>query len=163
MKYIDAEKLKAEIEKRKAYWHYKPGLIKASYAEEEDSDILSLLDSLEVKEVNQPSLPPNLDEAAEEYGNKNTFCPDEWTSTKELSYLFSKAFKAGAKWEAGQGWKEVDNQNYPTPDKKKIYVVYTKEHYHLARVINHPQDDDLYQWMCTEFPNYRYDMCEGDK
>ena len=64
---------------------------------------------------------------------------------------------------AGQGWKEVDNKNYPVPDKKKIYIVYTKEHYHLARVINHPKDDNLYQWKCTEFPNHRYDMCEGDK
>ena len=105
----------------------------------------------------QPSLPSNLDEAAENYEEI-----ESWR-TEALKYPRKAAFKAGAKWMAGQGWKEVDNQNYPTPDKKKIYVVYTKEHYHLARVINHPQDDDLYQWMCTEFPNYRYDMCEGDK
>lgn len=56
----------------------------------------------------QPSLSSNLDEAAEEYGKKNTFCPDEWTSTKELSYLFSKAFKAGAEWMVGQGYTKEE-------------------------------------------------------
>ena len=116
---------------------------------------------------NQPSLPSNLDEAAEEYADKHGFRVPYDGSNNFYDKVDVKAsfegFKAGVEWMAGQGWKEVDNQNYPTPDKEKIYVVYTKEHYHLARVINHPQDDDLYQWMCIEFPNYRYDMCEGDK
>ena len=110
----------------------------------------------------QPSLPSNLDEAA----INRMHAPDMYLSDatiEEIGDALLKMAYFGAEWMAGQGWKEVDNQNYPTPDKKKIYVVYTKEHYHLARVINHPNDEDLYQWMCTEFPNYRYDMCEGDK
>ena len=41
--YIDKSALVAEIEKRINYWHFKPGQIKASYAEEEDRDILFVL------------------------------------------------------------------------------------------------------------------------
>lgn len=60
-------------------------------------------------------------------------------------------------------WKTVDNTNPPQADKNKIYCVFTKQRYILATVINHPQDEDLLQWKCTEFPFHRYDMCEGDK
>ena len=60
-------------------------------------------------------------------------------------------------------WKTVDNINLPQADKNKIYCVFTKDRYILATVINHPQDEDLLQWKCTEFPFHRYDMCEGDK
>ena len=63
---------------------------------------------------------------------------------------------------ARQGWKEVSAIDYPKPDKNKIYCVYTQKHYLLATVINHPNDDELLQWRCTEFPFTRYDMCEGD-
>ena len=60
-------------------------------------------------------------------------------------------------------WKVVDNTNLPQGDRTKIYCVFTKQQYILATVINHPQDEDLLQWKCTEFPFHRYDMCEGDK
>ena len=50
--YIDKSIIKDEIERRISYWHYKPGLIKASYAEEEDKDILSFINSIEVKDTN---------------------------------------------------------------------------------------------------------------
>ena len=60
-------------------------------------------------------------------------------------------------------WKTVDNINPPQADRNKIYCVLSKNKYLLARVIEHPQDDDLLQWKCTEFPHHRYDMCEGDK
>ena len=49
------------------------------------------------------SLPSNLDEAAEDYGKKHKFLPDEWTSLDEIGHIISKAFKAGAEWMAGQG------------------------------------------------------------
>ena len=65
--------------------------------------------------------------------------------------------------EANNVWHEVDNVNLPQPDKNKIYCVLSKNKYLLARVIINPQDEDLLQWKCTEFPHYRYDMCEGDK
>ena len=48
---IDKSTLVAEIKRRMNYWHFKSGLIRASYAEEEDREILSFLDTLEVKEV----------------------------------------------------------------------------------------------------------------
>ena len=60
-------------------------------------------------------------------------------------------------------WKTVDNINPPQADRNKIYCVFTKDRYILATVINHPKDDELLQWKCTEFPFHRYDMCEGDK
>lgn len=60
-------------------------------------------------------------------------------------------------------WKVVDNINPQQADKNKIYCVFTKDRYILAKVINHPKDEELLQWKCTEFPHHRYDMCEGDK
>lgn len=60
-------------------------------------------------------------------------------------------------------WKTVDNINPPQADINKIYCVFTNDRYILATVINHPKDEELLQWKCTEFPNHRYDMCEGDK
>ena len=60
-------------------------------------------------------------------------------------------------------WKTVDNINTPQADKNKIYCVFTKDRHILATVINHPKDEELLQWKCTEFPHHRYDMCEGDK
>ena len=60
-------------------------------------------------------------------------------------------------------WKVVDDTYLPQVDRTKIYCVFTKQRYILATVINHPQDDGLLQWKCTEFPFHRYDMCEGDK
>lgn len=60
-------------------------------------------------------------------------------------------------------WKTVDNINPPQADRNKIYCVFTKDRYILATVINHPKDEELLQWKCTEFPFHRYDICEGDK
>ena len=53
---IDKDVLVAEIEIRMNYQHFKPGQIKASYAEEEDRDILSFLDTLDVKEIDTKQL-----------------------------------------------------------------------------------------------------------
>ena len=60
-------------------------------------------------------------------------------------------------------WKTVDNINHPQADKNKIYCVFIKDRHILATVINHPKDEELLQWKCTEFPHHRYAMCEGDK
>lgn len=57
--------------------------------------LLSEIDALEVKE--QPSLPDNLDEAAEEYARLD----DEGVWKDGGKY---KGFKAGAEWMAGQGY-----------------------------------------------------------
>lgn len=55
-----------------------------------------------VKKYVQPSLPSNLDEAAEEYADYNS---QRWHEDGDIYYDHSKimdAFKAGAKWMAGQ-------------------------------------------------------------
>lgn len=49
--------------------------------------------------LSQPSLPSNLDEAAEEYLKHHKL---ETASITKLSMYRSLAFKAGAKWMAGQ-------------------------------------------------------------
>ena len=72
MKYIDAEKLIAEVERRKEKWLAESRLIrkgkdKAMYAAGKSSgytEFLSLIDSLQQE---QPSLPSDIDEAPEKY------------------------------------------------------------------------------------------------
>ena len=59
MKLIDKDKVVAEIEKRRRDWIYGSS-IEAKYKREECDDILSLLNTLEVKEA-------NLDESARHY------------------------------------------------------------------------------------------------
>lgn len=119
MKLIDKDALVAEIERRIEHnTEWKDAcktlaVLAANQAIEENKKILSIINSLEVKEVDNV-------------------------------------------------WHEVDNVNLPQPDKNKIYCVLSKNKYLLARVINHPQDEDLLQWKCTEYPFLRYDMCEGD-
>lgn len=60
----------------------------------------------------QPSLPSNLDEAAEKYANNNYLAPDfmlenlmgEYDSEiDEYKFCTAEAFKAGAEWMAGRG------------------------------------------------------------
>ena len=81
---------------------------------------------------------------------------------KDIEGAYKAGFELGIKAQH-DNWKVVDNINPPQADRNKIYCVFTKQRYILAKVIDHPQDDGLLQWKCTEFPNHRYDMCEGDK
>ena len=65
-----------------------------------------------VQNYHQPSLPSNLDEAAEEYADgENPTCPCE--------ECLIKTFKAGAEWMAGQGWHDVTE----TPSIFGFYLV----------------------------------------
>ena len=67
-------------------------------------DLLSFLDTLEQEPNPSKSVGlEGLDEVAEEYGKKHTFCPDEWTSTKEIADILACAVRFGAAWMAGQG------------------------------------------------------------
>ena len=87
----------------------------------------------------------------------------EWGNVADAMRDCAKHFfKLGLKAQH-DNWKVVDNTNLPQGDRTKIYCVFTKQQYILATVINNPQDEDLLQWKCTEFPFNRYDMCEGDK
>ena len=152
---IDKAALVAEIEKLvdKGKYHeefdcaYRDGNNGALYA------LKDKLDTLEVKEV-------DLEKSISDWLFEGFPNEDELIDyIKETAKHF---FELGLKVQHNN-WKVVDNTNLPQGDRTKIYCVFTKDRYILATVINHPQDEDLLQWKCTEFPFHRYDMCEGDK
>ena len=69
----------------------------------------------------QPSLPSNLDEAAEEYADKHGFRVPYDGSNDFYDKVDVKAslegFKAGVKWLAGQGW--IDDGRMPTEKEEE--------------------------------------------
>lgn len=85
MKYIDADKLLAVLERQNTDKKIIQPLIR-------------IIDSLQQE---QPSLPDNLDEVAETYVAGQ--CPAQ-SSDLYLEYQLEDAFKAGAEWMAGQGY-----------------------------------------------------------
>jgi len=87
----------------------------------------------------------------------------DWLAGKAFCTASLKVFLDTLEVKEVGVWKTVDNINTPQADRNKIYCVFTKDRYILATVINHPKEDELLQWKCTEFPFHRYDMCEGDK
>jgi hypothetical protein len=110
MKYIDAEKLKAELTKLQftlnaSYRKPQSDNIVRAISLEYD-DILSIVGSLQQE---QPSLPSNLDEAAHNHAANNG---GRWLTDDVGIKCFAfnpqevkDAFKAGAEWMAGQGVK----------------------------------------------------------
>ena len=93
MKYIDAEKLKDEIK------HLKIDVYDEAHqfdlgARSSLTFLESFIDSLQQE---QPSLPSDIDEAAEEY-SENILANNE-----DLQDAIEDAFKEGAKWMARQG------------------------------------------------------------
>ena len=126
-KYIDTEKLKADIERLKNYaecskneW-INEGYNQNAFAEDCRIDsfdkLLSFIDSLHQE---QASLPDNLDEAANDYGvNIRKGYPRVMDETDKYIY---NAFKAGAEWMAGQGVtvngsiEEISDGTYKTVD-----------------------------------------------
>ena len=93
MKYIDAEKLKDEIK------HLKIDVYDEAHqfdlgARSSLTFLESFIDSLQQE---QPSLPSNIDEAAEEY-SENILANNE-----DLQDAIEDAFKEGARWMAEQG------------------------------------------------------------
>ena len=153
MKLIDKDALVAEIAKRIV--EYKDMKIDSSYYE---GMIASLeffrdefINTLEVKEVD---LKEEVERFAKECGYK---------SAATIDFQFAKHFFEIGLQAQQNNWKVVDNTNLPQGDRTKIYCVFTKQRYILAKVISHPQDEDLLQWKCTDFPHHCYDMCEGDK
>ena len=91
MKYIDAEKLIAEIRKLCS-----ESCISESddYYEYAKSEIIDIITSLQQE---PPSLPSDIDKAAEEY-SENILANNE-----DLQDAIEDAFKEGAKWMARQG------------------------------------------------------------
>ena len=95
MKYIDAEKLIAEIERLYYNESEKDESILAADAYKNALDAVEkVITSLQQE---QPSLPSNIDEAAEEY-SENILANNE-----DLQDAIEDAFKEGAKWMARQG------------------------------------------------------------
>lgn len=96
MKYIDAEKLKTHIQ------HL---IRKDNYEIFDVPELLSFINSLQQE---QPSLPSNIDEAAEEYAYTNWQSDDYHEGASEglpfdaIGHT-EKCFKAGAEWMAEQG------------------------------------------------------------
>ena len=148
--YIPKSALVAEIEKRRNDY------INSVMTEQVHtlSDILDFIDTLEVKEV-------DINKEISRFIDANF---EKATIGHKLSLRCTAKhfFKLGLKVQH-DNWKVVDNTNLPQADRNKIYCVFTKDRYILAKVINHPKDEELMQWKCTEFPHHRYDMCEGDK
>ena len=95
MKYIDAEKLIAEIERLYYNESEKDESILAADAYKNALDAVEkVIDSLQQE---QPSLPSDIDKAAEEY-SENILANNE-----DLQDAIEDAFKEGAKWMARQG------------------------------------------------------------
>ena len=153
-KYIDKDALVAEIKRRMNENVGKQALPQYFGMVEEDLNILSFLNTLEVKEMDLQS---EIDRLWD--NTSDNFSEDGWKEFEDIAKHF---FELGLQ-ARHDNWKVVDNTNIPQEDRNKIYCVFTKGRYILAKVINHPEDEELLQWKCTEFPHHGYDMCEGDK
>ena len=92
MKYIDAEKLIERLEEMKRAEYENCGGVNSKTGALQE--VQELIDSLQQE---QPSLPSNIDEAAEEY-SENILANNE-----DLQDAIEDAFKEGAKWMAEQG------------------------------------------------------------
>ena len=129
-KYIDADRLKAEIERRKEKWlaasrFIKKGRDQAMYAAGKSSAYTEFLSLVTPLQQEQPELPSNLDEAAE----------DSWAvyeyreSPKGLySTCYVDGFKAGAEWMAGQG--ETFNGYISMKGKRSLIAIEGKSDIH---------------------------------
>lgn len=91
-KYIEKSAIVAEIEKRRRDWRYGSS-IEAKYKREECDDILSFLDTLEVKDVD---LDNELDFVKDAY---YYFTSDERSSMKKVAKHF---FELGLKAQKGE-------------------------------------------------------------
>lgn len=134
MKYIDAEKLKAEIERRRLSNRY---IDTEGYEEE----LYEIIDSLQ-----QEQTEGDLEEAAEEYVT-------DWTTC--YAYEIKQAFIAGAKWMASQK---------PLPEDTAIFQKGVEEGKRLMMEnalegVAHPDDCEI--WVNTV--GYGYDIKDGDK
>jgi hypothetical protein len=93
MKYIDSEKLLAEIERRK----------KQDTTMRERSILIDIETAIASLQQEQPSPPSNLDEAADTY-SENILANGE-----DMFDAIADGFRAGAEWMAGQGYtREVE-------------------------------------------------------
>lgn len=114
LKYIDTEKLKAEIERLKEEYtdiaiDSQRGWVNANYVIDDLEQLQSQIDSLQQEQL---VLPSSLDEAAEEYASDYPAYNDEQIIAK---YAFKRGAEFGAEWVARQtkqGQSEVDLEKF---------------------------------------------------
>ena len=156
--YIDKDALVVEIDNILDYIDEHWDTDYAIGAQRFADKLQDAIDTLEVKEV-------DLEEETKKWWKERLHLNLEnklWMDAHQ-SIVFAKHFFEMGMQAQHDNWKVGDNTNLPQGDRTKIYCVFTKQRYILAKVISHPQDEDLLQWKCTEFPHHCYDMCEGDK
>ena len=102
---IDKSALAAEIERRRKEWR-NGSSTESKFKREECDDILSLLDTLEVK---IEPVSDDLEEAARNAGQK--YFPDKdniWARPNYEAMAAANAFKAGAQWQEEQCQKTIE-------------------------------------------------------
>ena len=93
MKLIDKSALVAEIERRRKDWRYGSS-IEAKYKREECDDILSFLDTLEVKEVQEEPVSEDLERAARKIATRHSHITGDTYYANDAWF-----FKKGAQWQ----------------------------------------------------------------
>lgn len=131
---IDKDALVAEIERRQSEHNEK----KYDYASTdhfwraiEDKDILSFINTLEVKEVQEEPVSEDLEEAAISYAATGEFLDN---GKEMIDFQKEMSFKAGAKWQITKLMKDateaivaVDADGYPYVDKTIELYDYDKD------------------------------------
>ena len=137
--YIDKSALVAEIERRRRDWRFGSST-EAKFKREECDDILSFLNTLEVKDdmdtihpiedvVSNDTLSNDLEEAARKVGQK--YFPNEnniWARPNYEAKKAENAFKEGAQWQKEKIMKDAierevkeDAGGYPYIDATELY------------------------------------------
>ena len=146
MKYIDADKLKAEIERRMLE-DYNSDNEEMKYADEVAqgvcASLLFFIDSLQQEQQEEPD--KDLEEAAEEYVKK--YLPEGW--------IVRPAFIAGAQWQAEQDDRDVVFW------KGMQYAIAGMKEDAVEGVIIDSGFDDGTAFVTMNIPDRRYDR--GDK
>ena len=166
---IDKSALVAEIERRRRDWRYGSS-IEAKFKREECDDILSFLDTLEVKEVKEEPVNNDLEEAYDEYYDETwddhggkAMVVDGYHDIWFPSQATGDFYKAGAQWQkerdqstielaedhayfAGSEntrknlWHPADGDDLPEIDREVIALV--KEFGHHKVVFAHRVDEN---------------------
>jgi hypothetical protein len=115
--YIDKSALVAEIRKKiRTEQGYSSGDAECGYRDCA-REILSFLDTLEVKDVQEEPVSEDLEEAAENYPSIIRTISPQWEAEVE------SAFNAGAQWQKGNLWKNAQGDELPTIDREVIALL----------------------------------------
>lgn len=106
---IDKDKAVTEIKKLSAY-------LNSRHVQRLIEKILSIIDTLEVKEVQEEPVSEDLEEAAFDYAEACKYDGGE-------KLLCIEHFKAGAKWKAKNLWKSADSDDLPEIDREVIALL----------------------------------------